>query len=87
MEPLGGYHPETEAISPTLPTESHDSKSDIVNSISQVDREINSIENQLQQLMKKQVLGFAVTQCLSMPSDDGGDVVRPCPLTGFPDQS
>lgn len=55
MEPASGYHPETEAISPTLPTESHDSKSDIVNSISQVDREINQIEMQIQQLEKKQV--------------------------------
>lgn len=59
MEPLGGYHPETEAISPTLPTESHDSKSDIVHSIDEVDREINLIENQIQQLQKKQVrMGF-----------------------------
>lgn len=56
MEPPGGYHPEVEAISPTLPTESHDSKSDIVHSINEVDREINLIENQIQQLQKKQVL-------------------------------
>lgn len=55
MEPPGGYHPETEAISPTLPTESHDSKSDIVHSINEVDREIGLIENQIQQLQKKQV--------------------------------
>lgn len=56
MEPPGGYHPQTEAISPTLPTESHDSKSDIVHSINEVDREIGLIENQIQQLQKKQVL-------------------------------
>lgn len=55
MEPPGGYHPETEAISPTLPTESQDSKSEIVHSISVVDREIGVIENQIQQLQKKQV--------------------------------
>lgn len=54
MEPPGGYHPETEAISPTLPTERHDSKSDIVNSISQVDREIQQIEKQIKQLEQKQ---------------------------------
>lgn len=55
MDGQGGYHPETEAISPTLPTASHDSKSDMVSSISQVDREIIQIENQLQQLEKEQV--------------------------------
>lgn len=58
MEPPGGYHPETEAISPTLPTESHDSKSDIVHCIDEVDKQIGLIENHIQQLQKKQVSNF-----------------------------
>ncbi|XP_074640514.1 uncharacterized protein LOC141898487 [Tubulanus polymorphus] len=57
-----GYHPQVEAISPTLPSEEtkvemagmRSEKDDLLQQISRVDREITKVEQQISKLKKKQ---------------------------------